>query len=335
MTLPIVFAGDQSSSLFRGRFIRYSYNWRLPHSEADAGMVGTMRILKHSLKTRTNLLISLFGLLLPLLVPTLSHAQVEEANDPLEPMNRGIFWFNDKLDIYVFEPVARGYDDNLPKPVKTGVSNFFDNLRFPMYLVSDLIQLKFGQAATHTGRFLINSTVGVLGVMDIAKDIDLEPHHEDIGTALGYWGVPGGPYLVLPFFGPSNLRDAVGFAADTALDPMLYYALYGPNNTTTVVVSAGATALNFINRRAQLIEAVETAKEASLDYYLFVRSSYHQIRQNQIYDNNPPAEVDEFGDVIDPDQAEFKAIQAGEAEPVAPMTAEPTEPTNPPKKLKK
>lgn len=238
----------------------------------------------------------------------------EEISDPLEPINRGIFWFNDKADIYVLEPVARGYDFVTPQPVQNSFSNFFDNLRFPVNLVSDLIQFKFGQAATHTGRFLINSTFGLAGFFDPAKELGLNKHYEDLGVALGYHGVPPGPYIVIPLLGPSNLRDAVGRIGQAFLDPTYYLETYGVYEDTALAIAAGKTALDAINTRASLLDAVESAKDASLDYYLFTQSAYHQLRQNHIYDGDPP-EKDEFDEEFDEeewDEEEEEAEQSVE-----------------------
>ena len=225
-----------------------------------------------------------------LCLPTAVYAQSDpEVHDPLEPVNRKIFWFNDKFDVHVFEPVARGYDDVTPKPVKTGISNFFLNLRYPVYLVSDILQFKFGQVAKHTGRFLVNSTVGVLGVMDVAEDWGLPDHKEDFGIALAYDGVPPGPYIVLPFIGPSNLRDTVGFVIDTALDPFYWLGSYTNLSTGAVTsIQYSETALHAVDVRAHLLDAVKTAKESSVDYYLFSQGAYYQYRRGLVYDGNPP-----------------------------------------------
>lgn len=213
--------------------------------------------------------------------------------DPIEPVNRGIFWFNDQLDIYLLEPVARGYFDYVPRPIRTGVKNFFRNIKSPVYVFSDLVQLKFEQAGIHTARFLINSTIGVLGVMDVARKWGLEHETEDFGIALGYYGVPEGPYLVLPLLGPSNLRDLVGTVVDGFLDPVPYAAATWDDGIYLVV---GLKVVDVVDKRSRLLDAIETGKEGSVDYYLFIQSTYHQVRQNDIYDGAPP---DESGDIDD------------------------------------
>ena len=220
-----------------------------------------------------------------------------EIYDPIEPVNRGIFWFNDTFDVYLLEPVSRGYDFVVPNGVQHSVTNFFRNLKFPAFFVSDVVQFKFDQAAVHTGRFLINTTIGVAGLFDVAEEFGLEHHYEDFGTALGYRGVPSGPYIVIPFLGPSNARDACGRIVDAFLNPVFYLDSFTDlSSEEAFAISAGLYGLDAINTRADLLEAVETAKSASLDYYLFLQSAYYQLRANQIYDNNPPRVRDEDAD---------------------------------------
>jgi phospholipid-binding lipoprotein MlaA len=236
-----------------------------------------------------------FSLFLPTLLLACAPAQTKELSDPLEPMNRGIFWFNDKVDVYVAEPVARGYDYITPKKVQRSVDNFFENLRYPVRLVSDLLQLKFSQAGVHTGRFCINSTVGIVGLFDPAKDWGLEPHYEDFGTALANNGVPYGPYIVIPFLGPSSLRDGLGKIVDLVfLDPLYYLSYTDLSTEAQWAIGGGAGVLGFVNTRAGMLEAIKSAKEASVDYYLFTQSAWFQIRQNQIYDDNPPEVEEQF-----------------------------------------
>jgi phospholipid-binding lipoprotein MlaA len=222
-------------------------------------------------------------------------------------MNRGIFWFNDTIDVYAMEPVAQGYDEITPTPIRTGINNFFLNLRFPMYFVSDLVQFKVTQAAEHTGRFLINSSIGLFGLIDVAKHLGLEDHYEDFGLALAYHGVPPGPYLVLPFVGPSNVRDGIGYLVDLFLDPLFVFGV--SSNTPAPVkdkVLLPTGALKFINIRANLLEAVEAAKSSSLDYYLFVQSAYYQHREGVLNDGKKISledsnlDGDPFGDEESP-----------------------------------
>jgi len=216
------------------------------------------------------------------------HADDTAVSDPLEGMNRGTFWFNEKFDDYVLGPVARGYKDVTPSPIRTGVGNFFKNLRYPVYLVSDLIQFKFTQAAEHTGRFLVNTTAGVLGFVDVAEDIGLEDHQEDLGIALAYYGVPAGPYLVLPFVGPSNVRDTVGFIGALFLDPLYFVRYTSLHADAKLAIAASTTTIKVVNMRADLDEGIKSAKESSIDYYLFLQGAYYQYRRGLLYDGAPP-----------------------------------------------
>ncbi len=253
--------------------------------------------ISRMLKSRIVRSILLFGVLA---LPSTSFAD----DDPLESVNRGIFWFNDKVDVYVAEPVASGYDEYIPDPIQDGIRNFFLNIRSPIYVVSDLVQLKFGQAGTHTGRFLINSTLGGLGLVDVAKEFGLRHESEDFGVALGYHGVGEGPYLVLPILGPSNTRDLFGRVVDFFLNPLNYAGDVWEDGDN---IALGATVVEGISDRARLLDAIESAKDASVDYYSFVKNSYHQHRQNLIYDNNPPEEE------TDADLAEEEPIEYNSA----------------------
>jgi phospholipid-binding lipoprotein MlaA len=210
--------------------------------------------------------------------------EAEEPYDPIEPVNRGIFWFNDELDIYVFEPMARLYKNNMPDFVQTGVGNFFLNLRYPSYLVSDIIQGKFSQALDHTGRFVVNSTIGVVGLIDVAEDMGLPDHEEDFALALAYHGVPAGPYLVIPFLGPSNVRDGIGLIVDGFLNPISWIGYTNTSTSTKLAVTSTAIGVKFIHTRAGLIQAIEAAKESSVDYYLFLQGAYYQHRHGLLTD---------------------------------------------------
>lgn len=209
-----------------------------------------------------------------------------EVSDPLESINRGIYAFNEKADQYVIEPVAKGYRWVMPSMVDRGISNFFSNLDDVVVVVNDLLQFKFHQAASDTGRFLINSTVGILGFVDVATGFGLPKHNEDFGQTLGAYGVGPGPYLVIPILGPSNLRDAVGGFADTYVDPIYYIEDYDARMATLV--------LKGIDLRADNISTKNIIDEAALDPYDFVRSGYMQRREYLIYDGNPPLEDFDF-----------------------------------------
>lgn len=204
--------------------------------------------------------------------------------DPLEPLNRATFSFNETADRYVMRPVAQVYD-LAPLPVKVGIGNFFGNLGDFWIGVNNLLQGKFVDGLSDGGRLLINSTIGIFGIFDIATEMGLEKHDEDLGQTLGSWGVGDGPYLVLPLLGPSNLRDTVGLAGDLTIDPVWAIEDMGVRNRTS--------ALRFINRRAQLLGADTTADQAALDKYGYMRSFYIQYRRSQVYDGRPPREKDD------------------------------------------
>ena len=229
--------------------------------------------------------------------------------DPIEPVNRGIFWFNDKLDVYVMEPVARGYDYVVPDPIKDCVGNFFNNLRYPSYLVSDLVQLKFTQAAEHTGRFLVNTVVGLGGIADVATGWGLEFNDEDFGTALAYQGVPPGPYIVIPFLGPSNLRDGFGRIVDSFLSPLYYAGSVGASEKEAWIIGVSTRALDLIDQRAGMFEAVKAAKDSSLDYYLFRQSAYYQYRRGLLEYGSASGQLEEEVDFSDAPVAEIEAPQ--------------------------
>ena len=142
-----------------------------------------------------------------------------DPRDPLEPLNRGIYKFNDTVDKAVLKPVATGYKEAMPGPVRTAVGNFFSNLDDVLVLLNDLLQFKLEQAASDFSRLVWNTSVGIAGLIDVATPMDLPKHNEDFGQTLGYWGVNNGPYLVLPFFGPSTLRDTVGTVVDVPIRP--------------------------------------------------------------------------------------------------------------------
>jgi phospholipid-binding lipoprotein MlaA len=212
------------------------------------------------------------------------HAEVEEPYDPIEGVNRAIFSFNDTLDVNILEPVARRYREYTPDPVRTGIGNFFLNLRYPSYLVSDIVQGKFEQALDHTGRFLINSTVGLVGLIDVAKGWGLPDHNEDFDIALAYHGVPCGPYLVLPLLGPSCVRDGVGRVVDAFLDPIGWVGYSNISSSSKIVIAATTLGVRTVHTRSGLLQAIESAKESSVDYYLFAQGAYYQYRHGILTD---------------------------------------------------
>ncbi|MDP3483377.1 MAG: VacJ family lipoprotein [Sulfuricella sp.] len=213
-----------------------------------------------------------------------------DPRDPLEPLNRGIYKFNDVVDKAVLKPVATGYKEAMPDPVRTAVGNFFSNLDDVLVLLNDLLQFKLEQAASDFSRLVWNTSVGIAGLIDVATPMDLPKRNEDFGQTLGYWGVGNGPYLVLPFLGPSTLRDAVGTAVDVHFDPV---ALHSP-----VPERNSAIAIHSVDNRARLLDAEKVLDEAAIDRYVFLRDAYLQRRRGLVYDGNPPRE--KFEDNDDP-----------------------------------
>jgi phospholipid-binding lipoprotein MlaA len=202
--------------------------------------------------------------------------------DPLEPMNRAIFTFNENLDQYLVKPAAEAYKFVLPDPARRGVTNFFSNIGDIFVAANNLLQGKPQEATSDVGRFLVNSTIGILGFFDVATDMGLDKHKEDFGQTLGVWGVSDGPYLVLPLFGPSNIRDTVGLAVDLKTDFVLN------TNQLNSDQRLGVTAVRVLDKRANLLDAGQLLEDAAFDKYSFLRDGYLQRRRNQIYDGDPP-----------------------------------------------
>mgnify|MGYP001246679934 CR=1 FL=1 len=201
----------------------------------------------------------------------------DEIYDPIEPINRAIFGFNNVADRIILEPVAKGYR-KLPSPVQSGISNFLSNLRTPLVAVNQLLQGQGKNAAESVGRFAVNTTAGVLGIIDVAEKVGLEEKEEDFGQTLGTWGVGDGFYLVLPIFGPSNLRDSAGMILTYSTDPINLYAVR--EGEAWLVPLRVAT--NAVDQRSKIIDEVNAMRDNSVDYYATVRSSYYQNRKAAI-----------------------------------------------------
>lgn len=193
--------------------------------------------------------------------------------DPLEPFNRGMFTFNEKLDQYVARPIAQGYEAVTPSFVRTGVTNFFSNLGDVGNTANNLLQGKVADGMESLMRFAMNTVFGLAGFLDVASPAGLPKHSQDFGITLGTWGVASGPYLVLPLFGPSTIRDGSAKVVDHYLDPVSYVE----SDTRTPL-----NALNIVNTRANLLNASTLLEEAALDKYTFVRDAWTQQRQNKI-----------------------------------------------------
>ena len=203
--------------------------------------------------------------------------------DPLEPMNRVVYKFNDGFDRAIAKPVAQGYRAVVPEIARTGVTNFFSNLDDVWVVVNQLLQGKPKTAIDDFGRVMLNSTVGLFGLVDIASDRGLPKHNEDFGQTLGRWGVTSGPYLVIPFFGPSDFRDALGWGLVDVHGDLVGRIHDVPTRNTLYGV-------RLINTRANLLDASRLLDDAALDPYSFLREAYLQRRQSLVYDGNPPPE---------------------------------------------
>ena len=213
-----------------------------------------------------------------------AHAAYQEANDPLEPMNRAVFAFNRGFDKVLLRPAAITYRAVLPQPVRESNTNFLDNLESPVIFANDLLQAKPGRAGTTLARFVINTSIGFFGFFDPAEGMGYAYHDEDFAQTLGYWGVSSGPYLMLPILGPLPPRDSVGFAVDVLTDPLTYifddhrgvnYALYG---------------VDAVDQRHQVLDQFDELERTSVDYYAAIRSLYRQRMNDLIRDGEPDLE---------------------------------------------
>jgi len=206
----------------------------------------------------------------------MARAEDGAAPDPWEGFNRAMFTFNDGLDRWVLEPVAKGYDVVTPDELQHCIRNFFWNLRVPIQGLNGLFQGKAVQSASDVGRFTVNTTIGLAGFLDPATYFGLDRHEEDFGQTLGVWGVPNGPYLVIPLLGPSTVRDTGGLAVDSLLTPTWYFL--------DAAVTVGSRVVDTVNTRAMVLEDVKRAREASFDFYSAVRSAYLQHRESLLHD---------------------------------------------------
>lgn len=202
------------------------------------------------------------------------------ARDPLEPFNRGVYGFNEALDSSVIRPVARAYQDVTPTPVRTGITNFFANIADVWSTLNNALQLKPAQTVETGARVAVNTVVGILGIFDVATSLQLERHPEDFGQTLGYWGVPSGPYVVLPVLGPSTLRDTASLPVDTKGNLVRHVEEVPTRNTLTAV--------NLVDRRARLLKATDQIDTMAIDKYTFVRDVFLQKRLSDVWDGNPP-----------------------------------------------
>ena len=205
--------------------------------------------------------------------------------DPWERFNRGTHEFNDGLDRLVLKPAAQAYVEGVPGFAQEGVTNFFANVSDVGTGLNNLLQGKIADGASDLARFAVNTVVGIGGLWDVASPMGLEKHDEDFGQTLGRWGVPSGPYLVLPVFGPSTLRDAPA----RFVDPSLYYN----GEIADAAVRGGVAVVNLLNVRAGLLKAERILDEAALDRYTFTRDAWLQRRRHHVYDGRPPRDPED------------------------------------------
>lgn len=218
----------------------------------------------------------------------------EEPYDPIEPVNRVIFDFNEFLDGLLLKPLAEGYRVLLPQEARDSIRNFLRNLRTPVILANDLLQADMERAGTTVARFLVNTTIGIGGLFDRAADVGYDYHDEDFGQTLGIYGVGGGPYLVLPVFGPSTVRDTGGMVVDIFFDPLTYLA-----DDPELFARRGVEG---IDKRERNIETLDDLKRDSLDFYARIRSLYLQQREEEISNGRAAAPAPAFDYDLDPEE---------------------------------
>lgn len=222
----------------------------------------------------------------------IARAEYERINDPLEPLNRATHEFNMGVDRYFLKPIAQVYRFIIPSPIRTLITNFLDNLQAPLILANDLLQGEFERGGTTTARFIVNTTIGIGGLFDPATDLGMEKHKEDFGETLAVWGIGEGPYLVLPFLGPSNPRDFTGLVTEFFADPVSIY-LEDEHGKT---YSRARTATEIVDFRARNIETLEDLERNTTDLYAAMRSAYRQNRAFRISNGRELPEEDDLFD---------------------------------------
>ncbi len=230
---------------------------------------------------RSTLLICLLAAQVGLCACATTPSGSEGGRDPIQPVNRKTFYVNDKIDLVLWNPLATGWRWISPETVRLHLSQFFDNLRFPVRFVNSLLQADARQSGRELGRLVVNTTVGLAGFFDPATAWKLEKRDEDFGQTLAIWRVPAGAYLVLPVLGPSTPRHTVGRVADAALSPTVFL---------TFLAALAVTGANQINSRAQNLDLIRELREDSLDYYVAIRNGYFQIRRDLIANGEAPAD---------------------------------------------
>jgi phospholipid-binding lipoprotein MlaA len=222
-----------------------------------------------------------FGILACVFLPLCGCATGPNKQDPLEPMNRAIYKFNDVVDRATLKPVAKGYRKVVPEIARRGVSNFFRNIGMVVTTFSDVVQLKIDKASVDVMRIATNTVFGLGGLIDVASELNIEYREEDFGQALGYWGVKSGPYLVLPLLGPSNFRDGPGLAVDFVVSPYFYW------EADSLAANWGLFAFSVVDLRANLLP-LDSLLAQQVDPYSFLRDSYLQRREYLVQDGQLP-----------------------------------------------
>jgi phospholipid-binding lipoprotein MlaA len=236
--------------------------------------------------------VSRLALFLAILASGCATSPDADPRDPLEPMNRAVYKFNDTFDEAIAKPVATVYRDLLHVEIRSRVSNFFSNIQDIFIGVNNLLQGKLQDGIEDWARFAFNSTIGLAGIHDVASDMGIEKHNEDFGQTFGRWGAGPGPYLILPFLGSSTLRDAGGTAVDWYVAPL--------QHVRPIALRNSLYGLYLVNTRAELIEAGNILEQAALDRYVFQRDAYLQRRLSLIYDGSPPRERNDVNDPPEP-----------------------------------
>ena len=268
------------------------------------------------------------GRLLALLALAVTGCATVERPDPLEQMNRGIFAFNEGLDRYALEPVATAWNFVIPGFVQDGIRNFYHNLEMPVVIANDVLQAKPVAVVEDVARFFFNTTLGLAGFVDVATRVGIPDNDEDFGQTLGYWGVPSGPYLVVPILGPYTLRDGFGEIVDTTAAAYAYMNLFwfdvvGLNTYETTGASIGSYGFRLVNLRAIYLEEIESSRKDAFDYYAFVRNAYLQNRRARVLDATDTAAAAEEG-LYDLDEEEGDGEEDYDLDAL-PDDAEPTD----------
>lgn len=240
--------------------------------------------LCNSLFKRHINLVFLFSFLL--LSGCATTSDYSDPKDPLETVNRVVYKFNDGVDSVLLKPIAKGYKAVMPAIIDQGISNFFNNLGDVSNIINNTLQFKLGQASSDLGRLTINSTIGLLGFLDVATEMNIPKHHEDFGQTLGAWGLQSGPYLVLPLIGPSTARDSLGVVVGWYTDPVPYI--------TNIPLRNSLQATRLIDGRADLLGVTNIMDKTGLDPYDLIKEGYLQRRINLIYDGLPPESEDDI-----------------------------------------